>query len=103
MNQTTIRPQKNRRVFLDSINSTIIQCRTYLAPVLYDGLVINDAKVDEFVAMVERAKKIYVEKESEDTLNCKRKRGEKDVGSDYLSTLRCEMQCVDAIMRVALP
>jgi hypothetical protein len=41
------------------MNSTIIQWRTYLVFVVYDGLVMSDAKVDEFVAMVEHTRKIY--------------------------------------------
>jgi hypothetical protein len=43
------------------MNSTIIQWRTYLDFVMDDGLVMDEAKVDDFVAMVERAKTIYSE------------------------------------------
>jgi hypothetical protein len=43
------------------MNSTIIQWRTYLDFVLDDGLVMDKAKVDDFVAMVEHAKTIYCE------------------------------------------
>jgi hypothetical protein len=58
------------------MNSTIIQWKTYLASFVDDGLVMSDAKVHEFVAMVERARKIYLEGEDKDTTNRKRKRGE---------------------------
>jgi hypothetical protein len=40
--------------FLSRMNSTIIQWRTYLACLNGDTLVLSNAKVDEFVAMVER-------------------------------------------------
>jgi hypothetical protein len=65
---------ESKHAFLDRINSTIIEWRNYLASIVDDGPVMNDAKVDEFVAMVERAKKIYGEGEDKDTLNRKRKR-----------------------------
>jgi hypothetical protein len=60
---------------------------------------MNDGKVDEFVAMVERAKKIYGEGKDKDTPNHKRKQGEEDM--DYSSTLGLDLQCVDAMMSVA--
>jgi hypothetical protein len=52
---------ESRRIFLNKMNSTIIQWRTYLDFVMDDGLVMDEAKVDDFVAMVERAKTIYSE------------------------------------------
>jgi hypothetical protein len=43
------------------MNSTIIQWRTYLDLVVGDDLMMDEAKVDDFVAMVERAKALYSE------------------------------------------
>jgi hypothetical protein len=64
---------------------------------------MNNAKVDEFVAMVECARKIYWEEEDKYTTNRKRKRREEDTDSNYLPTLRREMQCMDAMMRAVPP
>jgi hypothetical protein len=46
---------------LNKINSTIIQWRTYLDSVLDDDMMIDEAKVDDFVAMVEHTKTLYSE------------------------------------------
>jgi hypothetical protein len=48
--------------FLSRMNSTIIQWRTYLASLNGDILVLSNAKVDEFVAMVEGDPKLWVTK-----------------------------------------
>jgi hypothetical protein len=45
------------------MSSTIIQWRTYFDPVVDDGLMMDKAKMDDFVAMVKRAKTIYSEGE----------------------------------------
>jgi hypothetical protein len=55
------------------MNSTIIQWRTYLASLNGDILVLSNAKVDEFEAMVEHAQKIHQEGETKDTPTYKRK------------------------------
>jgi hypothetical protein len=55
------------------MNSRIIQWRTYLASLKGDILVLSNAKVDEFVAMVEHARKIYQEGETNDTPTRKQK------------------------------
>jgi hypothetical protein len=89
---------KNNQAFLDRINFKIIQWRTYLASIVDDGLMMNNAKVDEIVAMVERARKTYREGEDKDIRNCKQKQGEEDIELDYSSTLRHEMQSVNAII-----
>jgi hypothetical protein len=54
--------------------------------------------MDEFVAMVERIKKIYGEGKDEDTTNRKQKQGKKDTNLDILSTLKRKMQRVDVII-----
>jgi hypothetical protein len=41
--------------FLSRMNSTIIQWRTYLASLNGNILVLSNAKVNEFVAMIEHA------------------------------------------------
>jgi hypothetical protein len=43
------------------MNSTIIQWRTYFDCIVDDDLMMDEAKVDDFVAMVERAKALYSE------------------------------------------
>jgi hypothetical protein len=50
---------ESRRIFLNKMNSTIIQWRTYLDSIVGDDLMMDEAKVDDFVAMVERAKALY--------------------------------------------
>jgi hypothetical protein len=52
---------------------------------------MNDAKVDEFAAMIEHAKKIYDKREDKDTTNRKRKQGEEDTELGILPILKCEM------------
>jgi hypothetical protein len=47
---------ESRRIFLNKMNSTIIQWRTYLDSVVNDDVMMDEAKVDDFVAMMERAK-----------------------------------------------
>jgi hypothetical protein len=77
------------------MNSTIIQWRTYLAFVVGDTLMLSNAKVDEFVAMVEHARKIHWEGETNDILTRKRKREEEETDSDYSLAFKHEMQRVD--------
>ena len=89
--------------FMRRINSTIIQWRTYLASINGDTLVLSDAKVDEFVAMVEHARKIHREGETEDTPTHKRKREEEEADSDYSPAFKREMERVDENMRMAPP
>ena len=48
------------------MNSMIIQWRIYLAFVVGDPQMLSNAKVDEFVAMVEHARKIHWEKKIDD-------------------------------------
>ena len=43
---------KSKKALLGKINSMIIQWRTYLASIVNNGLLMNNAKVDEFMAMV---------------------------------------------------
>jgi hypothetical protein len=85
--------------FLSRMNSTIIQWRTYLASLNGDTLVLSNAKVDEFVAMVEHARKIHREGETDDTPTRKRKREE----SDHSPTFKREMELMDENMRRAPP
>ena len=47
--------------FLRRMNSTIIQWKIYLAFFNSDTLVLSNAKVDKFVAMVEHVRKIHRE------------------------------------------
>jgi hypothetical protein len=89
--------------FLSRMKSTIIQWRTYLASLNGDTLVLSNAKVDEFVAMVEHAQKIHREGEIDDTPTRKRKREEEEADSDHSPTFKGEMECVDENMRRAPP
>jgi hypothetical protein len=89
--------------FLSRMNSTIIQWRTYLASLNGDTLVLSNAKVDEFVAMVEHARKIHWEGETDDTPIRKRKREEEETDSDHSPTFKREMERVDENMRRAPP
>jgi hypothetical protein len=50
-----LRRMNSMDAFLSRMNSTIIQWRTYLASLNGDILVLSNAKVDEFVAMIEHA------------------------------------------------
>ena len=52
---------KNKNAFLVRIISTIIQWKTYIAFIVDDKLLLNNEMVDEFVAMVGCATKIYGE------------------------------------------
>jgi hypothetical protein len=76
---------------------------SYLASFNGDILVLSNAKVDEFVAMVEHARKIHREGETDDTLTYKRKREEEEADSDHSPTFKREMKCVDDNMRRAPP
>jgi hypothetical protein len=89
--------------FLSRMNSTIIQWRTYLASFNGDTFVLSNAKVDEFVAMVEHARKIHREGETDDTPTRKRKREEEEGDSDYSPTFKREMKRVDDNMHMAPP
>jgi hypothetical protein len=59
--------------------------------------------VDEFVAMVEHARKIHRERETDYTPTRKRKREEEEADSDYSPTFKHEMERVDENMRRAPP
>jgi hypothetical protein len=98
-----LRRMNSMDAFLSRMNSTIIQWRTYLASLNGDTLVLSNAKVDEFVAMVEHARKIHREGETDDTPTRKRKREEEEADSDYSPTFKREMECVDENMRRAPP
>jgi chromatin remodeling complex protein RSC6 len=89
--------------FLRRMNSKIIQWRTYLASLNGDTLVLNNAKVDKFVAMVEHAQKIHREEETDDTPTHKRKREEEETDSDHSPTFKREMEHVDENMHRAPP
>jgi hypothetical protein len=94
---------ENRDADLRRMNSAIIQWRTYLASLNGCTLVLSNAKVDEFVAMVEHARKIHREGEIDDTPTHKRKREEEEADSDHSPTFKCQMECVDENMRRAPP
>jgi hypothetical protein len=98
-----LRRMNSMDAFLSRMNSTIIQWRTYLASLNGDTLVLSNAKVDEFVAMVEHARKIHREGEIDDTPTSKRKREEEEVDSDHSPTFKCEMERVDENMRRVPP
>jgi hypothetical protein len=89
--------------FLSRMNSTIIQWRKYLASLNGDTLVLSNAKVDEFVAMVEHARKIHREGETYNTPIRKRKQDKEEANLDNSPTFKREMECVDENMRRALP
>jgi hypothetical protein len=65
--------------------------------------VLSNAKVDEFVAMVEHARKIHREGEADDTPTCKWKREEEETNSDHSSTFKLEIKRMDENMRRAPP
>jgi hypothetical protein len=101
-----IREEEMRRInsldaFTKRVNSAIIQWRTYLASIDGDTLVLSDARVDEFVAMVEHARKILREGETDDTPTRKRKREEEEEDTDHSPAFIREMQRVDENMRLA--
>ena len=84
---------QSREAFLRKMNSTIIQWRTNLAFVVGDTLVLSDAKVNEFMAIVEHAREIHWEGETDYTPICKLE--EEETNSNYLLAFKCEMQRVD--------
>jgi hypothetical protein len=94
---------ESRDADLRRMNSTIIQWRTYLASLNGDTLVLSIAKVDEFVAMVEHARKIHREGETDDTPTRKQKREEEEADSDHSPTFKREMERMDENMRRAPP
>jgi hypothetical protein len=96
-----LRRMNSMDAFLSRMNSTIIQWRTYLASLSGDTLVLSNAKVDEFVAMVEHARKIHREGETDDIPTCKRKREEEEADSDHSPTFKHEMERVDENMHRA--
>jgi hypothetical protein len=98
-----MRRMNSMDAFLSRMNSTIIQWRTYLASLNGDTLVLSNAKVDEFVAMVEHARKIHWEGETDDTPTRKRKREEEEADSDHSLTFKREMEHVDENMRRTPP
>ena len=99
--EADMRRMNSMDAFTRRINSTIIQWRTYLASINGDTLVLSDAKVDEFVAMVEHARKIHREGEIDDTPTRKRKREDEEADSDHSPAFIREMQRVDENMRLA--
>jgi hypothetical protein len=98
-----LRRMNSMDAFLSRMNSTIIQWRTYLAYLNGDTLVLSNAKVDEFVAMVEHARKIHREGETDDTPTHKWKREEEEADLDHSPTFKREMECVDENMCRAAP
>jgi hypothetical protein len=98
-----LRRMNSMDAFLSRMNSTIIQCRTYITSLNGDTLVLSNAKVDEFVAMVEHARKIHREGKTDDTPTRKRKREEEEADSDHSPTFKHEMERVDENMRRAPP
>jgi hypothetical protein len=98
-----LRRMNSMDAFLSRMNSTIIQWRTYLASLNGDTLVLSNAKVDEFVAMVEHARKIHQEGETNDTPTRKRKREEEEADLDHSPTFKREMERVDENMCRAPP
>ena len=84
--------------FLSRMNSTIIQWKTYLASLNGETLVLSNAKVDKFVAMVEHAQKIHREREIDDTPTRKWKREEEEADLDHSPTFKREMEHVDENM-----
>jgi hypothetical protein len=100
---TDMRRMNSMDAFLSRMNSTIIQWRTYLASLNGDTLMLSNAKVDKFVAMVEHARKIHRERETDDTPTGKRKREEEEADSDHSPTFKREMERMDENMGRAPP
>jgi hypothetical protein len=96
----SLRRMNSIDAFLRRMNSTIIQWRTYLASLNGDTLVLSNAKMDKFVAMVEHARMIHREGETDNTPTRKQKREEEETNSDHSSTFKREMKRVDDNMRV---
>jgi hypothetical protein len=91
---TDLRRMNSMDAFLSRMNSTIIQWRTYLTFLNGDTLVLSNAKVDGFVAMVEHAQKIHWEGEINDTPTRKRKREEGEADLNHSPTFKREMKRV---------
>ena len=89
--------------FTRRMNSTIIQWRTYLASINSDTLMLSNAKVDEFVAMVEHAQKIHRVGETDDRPTRKQKREKEEVDSDHSLAFKREMERVDENMHRTPP
>ena len=66
-------------------------------------LLLNNKKINEFLAMVEHAKKICSEGEIKDAMNRKQKHLREDTDLHILPNLRSEMQCADDIMHATPP
>jgi hypothetical protein len=98
-----MRRMNSMDAFLSRMNSTIIQSRTYLAFLNGDTLMLSNAKVDEFMAMVEHARKIHQEGEADDTPTRQRKGEEEEANSDHSPTFKREMERVDENMRRVPP
>jgi hypothetical protein len=81
-----LRKMNSMDTFLRRMNSTINQWRTYLASLNSDILVMSNAEVDEFVAMIEHAQKIHREGEIDDTPTHKWKQEEEETDSNHLPT-----------------
>ena len=98
-----MRRMNSMDTFLSRMNSTIIQWRTYLAFINGDTLMLSNAKVDKFVAIVEHARKIHWKGETDDTPTHKRKREEEEANSDHSPTFKHEMERMDENMHRAPP
>jgi hypothetical protein len=92
----------NRKAFVVRMKFMIRSWRTYLTSIV-KKLLLNNKKVDEFLAMVEHAKKIYSEGEVKDAMNHKQKHLREDTNLHILPNLRCEMQCADDMMHATPP
>jgi hypothetical protein len=98
-----LRRMNSMDAFLRRMNSTIIQWRTYLASLNGDTLVLSNAKVDKFVAMVEHARKIHWEGKTDDIPTLKRKREEEETDSDHSLTFKREIKRLDENMHRVPP
>jgi hypothetical protein len=98
-----LRRMNSMGTFLRRMNSTIIQWKTYLASLNGDIRVLSNAKVDEFVAMIEHVQKIHREGEIDDTPTHKRKQEEEETDSDHSRTFKRVMKHLDENMRRAPP
>jgi hypothetical protein len=65
--------------------------------------VLSNTKVDEFIAMVEHARKIHREGETDNTPTRKRKREEEEMNSDHSPTFKRKIKRVNENMRRAPP
>jgi RecG-like helicase len=98
-----LRRMNSMDAFLSRMNSTIIQWRTYLVSLNGDTLVLSNANVDEFVAMVEHVRKIHREGETDDIPTRKQKREEEEADLDHLLTFKREMKLLDENMHRVPP